>query len=165
MGYRKILYRSIPLYEDYHPSDLGILRASMQYNKSVGVTGYLWRANGQFVQTLHGKVDAINRVLERIVADKRHSQIEILLDDDAPQTSPFRGFSMGYDHFFPARLGIDFIEENHLPRVNRAQAEIVFDALVRLAGEALEKGGGFVYSRQAGESEADYERRLATARS
>ncbi len=163
MTYRKILYRSVPLHDDYHPSDLEILRSAMHFNKEAGVTGYLWRANGQFFQALHGSVDSINLVLERILKDTRHKEVEILLDDYAPEKTPFAGFSMGYDHFFPSRLGLEFTGEGKLPRLNRNQSSDVFDALTRVAKEALSDGGGFLYSRRANETEASYQARIEAA--
>lgn len=55
-----------------------ILRESRTNNPKHGVTGVLCVGDGVFVQVLEGSRSAVNRLYQRIAADARHQQLELL---------------------------------------------------------------------------------------
>ncbi|MCC7152601.1 MAG: BLUF domain-containing protein [Rubrivivax sp.] len=55
-----------------------ILRESRANNPQHGVTGVLCVGDGVFVQVLEGSRSAVNRLYQRIAADARHQQLELL---------------------------------------------------------------------------------------
>ncbi|MFM8768867.1 MAG: BLUF domain-containing protein [Rubrivivax sp.] len=59
-----------------------ILRQSKANNPSSGVTGVLCFSGGIFLQVLEGGRSAVNRLYNRIVADSRHTEVELLLYEE-----------------------------------------------------------------------------------
>ena len=57
-----------------------IVTESVAWNKAVGVTGMLWFDGARFAQVLEGDHDAVGVTMDRIRRDRRHSDIEIVLD-------------------------------------------------------------------------------------
>jgi hypothetical protein len=57
---------------------LAILRKSKANNPALGVTGVLCFSEGIFLQVLEGGRSAVNRLYNRIAADDRHTQVELL---------------------------------------------------------------------------------------
>lgn len=55
-----------------------ILATARQRNASVDVTGALLFTEGRFVQVLEGERDKVHEVFDRIGADARHADVEIL---------------------------------------------------------------------------------------
>ena len=84
-----LLYRSIARWADFDLSDIAILRQAMRFNRAAGITGFLWRANGQFFQVLHGPEMSVDALMARIARDDRHSDVEILLREASGLNSPF----------------------------------------------------------------------------
>lgn len=73
---------------------LAILRRSKADNPSVGITGVLCFSGGIFLQVLEGGRSAVNRLYNRIAADKRHTDVELLLYQEIGERR-FAGWSMG----------------------------------------------------------------------
>lgn len=71
-----------------------ILRQSKAQNPALGVTGVLCFSEGIFLQVLEGGRSAVNRLYNRIVADPRHTQVELLGYDEIGERR-FAGWSMG----------------------------------------------------------------------
>ena len=71
-----------------------ILQRSKAHNPTVGVTGVLCFSGGIFLQVLEGSRSAVNRLYNRIVADARHSEVELLLYEEIKERQ-FAGWSMG----------------------------------------------------------------------
>ncbi|MBZ8141363.1 blue light sensor protein [Rubrivivax gelatinosus] len=71
-----------------------ILRASRSQNPALGITGVLCYSDGIFVQVLEGGRSAVNRLYARIVADPRHTEVEILGYEEIGERR-FAGWSMG----------------------------------------------------------------------
>eukprot|EP01028_Stygiella_incarcerata_P007791 TRINITY_DN3258_c0_g1_i1.p2 TRINITY_DN3258_c0_g1~~TRINITY_DN3258_c0_g1_i1.p2 ORF type:complete len:100 (-),score=11.43 TRINITY_DN3258_c0_g1_i1:59-358(-) len=92
--YVQVLYRSVARHEDFHPSDLDILRTAIKFNVDHGVTGILLRIDEQFFQALHGPAQHVDALMTRIAADDRHQHVDILLHEGAMDTSPFKDWSM-----------------------------------------------------------------------
>jgi hypothetical protein len=71
-----------------------ILRRSKAHNPEVGVTGVLCFSEGIFLQVLEGGRSAVNALYNRIVADPRHQQVELLSYEEIRERR-FAGWSMG----------------------------------------------------------------------
>jgi hypothetical protein len=57
---------------------MAILRQSKQRNPDAGITGVLCFSEGIFLQVLEGGRSAVNQLYNRIAADPRHSQVELM---------------------------------------------------------------------------------------
>ena len=73
---------------------LAILKKSKANNPSMGITGVLCLSEGIFLQVLEGGRGAVNRLYNRIVADQRHTQVELLHYQEIGERR-FAGWSMG----------------------------------------------------------------------
>jgi hypothetical protein len=71
-----------------------ILRQSKAGNPKAGITGVLCFSGGIFLQVLEGGRSAVNRLYQRIVADIRHTDVELLLYEEISERR-FAGWSMG----------------------------------------------------------------------
>ena len=71
-----------------------ILRQSKAHNPSIGVTGVLCFSGGIFLQVLEGGRSAVNRLYNRIAADPRHTDVELLLYEEIGERR-FASWSMG----------------------------------------------------------------------
>ncbi|MBI5718033.1 MAG: BLUF domain-containing protein [Burkholderiales bacterium] len=83
------------------PEDLAaILRQSRSANPAHGITGVLCYSEagegreGIFLQVLEGGRGAVNRLYNRIVADARHHDVELLLYEEIGERR-FAGWAMG----------------------------------------------------------------------
>ena len=77
-----------------HEALLTILRQSKAHNPTVGITGVLCFSEGIFLQVLEGGRAAINRLYARIVADARHTDVELLSYEEISERR-FAGWAMG----------------------------------------------------------------------
>jgi hypothetical protein len=71
-----------------------ILRQSKSHNPEVGITGVLCLSGGIFLQVLEGGRSAVNRLYNRIAADPRHTDVELMLYEDITERR-FASWSMG----------------------------------------------------------------------
>ena len=71
-----------------------ILRQSKAHNPTIGVTGVLCFSGGIFLQVLEGGRSAVNRLYNRIAADPRHTEVEVLLYEEIGERR-FASGSMG----------------------------------------------------------------------
>ena len=71
-----------------------ILRQSKADNPSTGVTGVLCYSGGIFLQVLEGGRSAVNKLYNRIGADPRHTDVELLLYEEIGERR-FASWSMG----------------------------------------------------------------------
>ena len=71
-----------------------ILRQSKANNPGIGVTGVLCFSGGIFLQVLEGGRSAVNRLYNRIAADPRHTEVEVLLYEEIGERR-FASWSMG----------------------------------------------------------------------
>ena len=71
-----------------------ILKKSKANNAKSGVTGALCFSEGIFIQVLEGGRNAVNRLYNRIAADPRHTDVELLLYQEIGERR-FAGWSMG----------------------------------------------------------------------
>jgi hypothetical protein len=77
-----------------HEELLAILRQSKTANPAHGITGVLCFSEGIFLQVLEGGRSAVNHLYNRIVADPRHHQVELMLYEEIGERR-FAGWSMG----------------------------------------------------------------------
>lgn len=161
--YIQILYRSIAEFADFDPSDLAILRSSIRNNAVEGITGYLLRADNQFVQALHGPMDAISRLVDRLHGDTRHRDIDLLWESMTEQSSPFEEWTMGYDLMLAGELGLDMVDGVR-PEIAPRDGEGIFSRMVGAAQSAMDFGSGFPFARQPGESNSSYLDRLESVK-
>lgn len=73
---------------------LTILRKSKANNQPLGVTGVLCFSEGIFMQVLEGGRGPVNRLYNRIAADSRHTDVELLCYQEIGERR-FAGWSMG----------------------------------------------------------------------
>lgn len=100
-----------------------ILAVARERNAAVDVTGALLFTEGRFVQVLEGERDKVHEVFNRIAADTRHTEVEIL----SAQYSDRRRFK---------EWSMAFVGDNEALQVKFADAPLA--ALgKRPAGDAL----------------------------
>lgn len=71
-----------------------LLKQCRANNPKTGITGVLCFADGIFLQVLEGGRGAVNRLYNRIVADARHREVELLAYEEIDQRR-FAGWAMG----------------------------------------------------------------------
>ena len=71
-----------------------ILRQSRVHNPPQGITGVLCCADDLYLQVLEGGRSAVNRLYNRIVADPRHKDVELLSYQQIGERH-FAGWAMG----------------------------------------------------------------------
>jgi hypothetical protein len=71
-----------------------ILRQSKANNPPAGITGVLCCSDDMYLQVLEGGRAAVNRLYNRIVADPRHKDVELLSYQQIGERH-FAGWSMG----------------------------------------------------------------------
>lgn len=74
-----------------------LMRQCRTQNPQIGVTGVLCFASGIFLQVLEGSRTAVNRLYSRIVADTRHTDVELLAYEEIDERR-FAGWAMGQVH-------------------------------------------------------------------
>ncbi|MDE1948101.1 MAG: BLUF domain-containing protein [Burkholderiales bacterium] len=73
---------------------VAILRRSQPHNAAQGITGALCFSGEVFLQVLEGGRGAVNRLYNRIAADPRHRDVELLSYAEVPERR-FAGWTMG----------------------------------------------------------------------
>lgn len=82
MTEKRLIYRSQPF--GFDKSVLaGILSAARRNNPRLGITGALICRHDVYLQLIEGPAEAIDALYARIVADDRHTNVELLLTEDA----------------------------------------------------------------------------------
>jgi hypothetical protein len=84
--------RAVPALD--HEELLAIVRRSRADNPGLGITGVLCYSGGIFLQVLEGGRSPVNRLYQRIVADPRHTQVELLAYEEIAERR-FAGWAMG----------------------------------------------------------------------
>jgi hypothetical protein len=90
----RLMYASRALPDVNQDALVAILRKSKMNNPSVGVTGVLCFSEGIFLQALEGGRSAVNQLYNKIIADPRHTQVELLSYSEIGERR-FAGWSMG----------------------------------------------------------------------
>lgn len=71
----QLCYVSKSLVRPHSPEMLSIVRACLQRNPRMEISGALWFDNWHFFQVLEGPLRAIRRLFERIRSDERHRYV------------------------------------------------------------------------------------------
>jgi Sensors of blue-light using FAD len=90
----RLLYASRAVAPIAHEEMLVILRQSKANNPVHGITGVLCCSDSIYLQVLEGGRAAVNRLYNRIVADPRHKDVELLSYQQIGERR-FAGWSMG----------------------------------------------------------------------
>ena len=90
----RLMYASRALPDVNQDALVAILRKSKINNPTVGVTGVLCFSEGIFLQALEGGRSAVNQLYNKITADPRHTQVELLSYSEIGERR-FAGWSMG----------------------------------------------------------------------
>jgi hypothetical protein len=90
----RLLYASRAANGIDHEELLAILRQSKAANPKHGITGVLCFSEGIFLQALEGGRGPVNHLYNRIVADPRHRDIELMLYEEISERR-FAGWAMG----------------------------------------------------------------------
>ena len=72
-----------------------ILATAQSYNQGHGITGVLCQGDGLFLQVLEGERSAVNQLYARIMVDRRHKDVELLLLEEITQRR-FGNWSMAH---------------------------------------------------------------------
>lgn len=78
---KRLIYRSQPFGFD-SAMLAGILSAARRNNPREGITGALICRHDVYLQLIEGPADAIDALYARILADDRHTNVEVLLSED-----------------------------------------------------------------------------------
>lgn len=90
----RLMYASRALPTVDQEALLAILRQCKNRNPEQGITGVLCYSDGIFLQVLEGGRSAVNALYNRIVADTRHTQVELMTYSEIGERR-FAGWSMG----------------------------------------------------------------------
>ena len=77
-------------------SDLDILKQGVHRNSARGISGFLRREQGHYIQVLEGPRDSLIELLDKIMRDPRHFNMRIL-DLRRIEEREYRDWSFGYD--------------------------------------------------------------------
>ncbi|WP_419808513.1 BLUF domain-containing protein [Sphingomonas sp.] len=105
-----------------------ILRGARAINGISGITGLLCATGDRFMQLLEGPEDSVASAMERIAADSRHRDIDVMIDRDIAGRA-FGDWSMAY-------------REKGLPA--EALAERIAVSLVDASPEIAERFRAFI---------------------
>lgn len=113
-----------------------ILRQAQAANPRHGITGALCLADGVFIQVLEGGRSAVNRLYNRITADSRHTDVELLRYEEIGERR-FAGWSMGQVNLARLNPGV-LLKYSECARldpyaVNGAVSAALFEELVATA--------------------------------
>jgi hypothetical protein len=79
-----------------------LLRRARANNEKIQVTGMLLYSGGNFIQTLEGPDEAVDRLMTKVEADPRHTGVLVVRRDQVTDRL-FSGWSMGFRHVTPDR--------------------------------------------------------------
>ena len=81
--------------------DLEVLRdivaKSIKNNKRNDITGMMIYSDGNIVQAIEGKKDAVNEIFSHILVDMRHVGIHVVLEEKVDRRD-FEAWSFGFKH-------------------------------------------------------------------
>ena len=90
----RLMYASRALPSVNQDELISILRKSKATNPGAGITGVLCFSQGIFLQVLDGGRSAVNKLYNRVAADPRHTDVELMIYEDIGERR-FAGWSMG----------------------------------------------------------------------
>lgn len=94
---KRIIYCSQST-SDISPDELvALLELSRRNNERSGLCGMLLYSSQSFLQVLEGEQDALDEVYARILVDRRHTNLRLLLNAEVA-TPMFPDWTMGFEH-------------------------------------------------------------------
>ena len=90
----RLLYVSRAVEKDSPRVIESILESSRSHNMGYGITGVLCYGGGVFLQAIEGGRSAVNTLYNHIVADPRHTGVELLHYEEITERR-FGGWTMG----------------------------------------------------------------------
>ena len=106
---------------DFSPEELvALLELSRVNNQASALTGMLLYSSQSFLQMLEGDSAALEATYDRIVADDRHINLRLLMNNDV-SARLFPDWTMGFEHIDDEELAEDldgFTPEIEYPLVN-----------------------------------------------
>lgn len=97
-----------------------ILKCSRENNARDDITGLLLYRDGQFIQTLEGPEDAVDRLYQQIRLDPRHHQVMTVLHGPL-DSRMFTDWSMGF-------WNVDDLDDSRRDDVSAFLADLANDA-------------------------------------
>ena len=88
-----------------------ILSTAQSHNRQHGISGVLCQGRGLYLQILEGERSAVHRLYSRIVADRRHSEVEMLALEEITERR-FAGWSMAL---------VNLAEDDAMVRMNHPE--------------------------------------------
>ena len=100
-----VIYASVAAVDFGAPQLAELLEKARAANELVGLTGMLLHsdADGSFFQVLEGEPEAIDRLLNKLSADKRHSHLTIIIREPIAERA-FADWTMGFASVSPEKL-------------------------------------------------------------
>ncbi len=106
---------------DFEEAQLArLLGRSRAHNQAAGITGALLYGGSRFLQVLEGSVVAVQALYERIAADPRHGQFELLANGPVARRE-FAGWHMSFAALTPSRFDgmLGYLSPSQLLRQGR----------------------------------------------
>ena len=117
---KRIIYCSQATY-DFSPVDLvSLLEDSRRNNAAASLSGMLLYCSQSFLQVLEGEASTLTETYRRILADVRHTNLRLLMDDEVAAPL-FPDWTMGFDHVDDEELAEEldgFTPATEYPLVN-----------------------------------------------
>ena len=89
-----------------------IVRVSRQHNPEVDITGIISYREGQYLQVLEGPNDEVDRLIAKILADSRHEDAWVFIDETVTKRD-FDNWSISlFDYVEQGSFFDEFVENN-----------------------------------------------------
>jgi len=88
-----------------------IVDTAVRNNTRNGLTGMMLYADGSIVQVLEGEKASVQRTFNAILADPRHSGVQVLVEQDI-EARDFSEWSMGYQQMNAADVAASPVLQN-----------------------------------------------------
>lgn len=101
----QLIYASVATQTFEVPQLAELLQKARDLNELHGLSGMLLHcdADGSFFQVLEGEPAAIDQLLQKLLLDKRHSHLTLIIREPIPERS-FAGWTMGFSSVSPEKL-------------------------------------------------------------
>lgn len=76
-----------------------LLKQARASNQATGISGVLFHHDGLFLQLMEGEPEAVASLFKKIMMDRRHEAVLILVDSLRDRTPMFPDWKMGFYHF------------------------------------------------------------------
>ena len=133
----QIIYTSLAEYP-YSDAELDeLLELSAGFNARMNITGLLLYGEGKFMQVLEGEADIVDALIQRIKADPRHQNVNVLVRGPIRKRD-FSEWAMGFHRTDRDSIGdmmhfVDFFEEEFDPDTLSDHASLALSVLKSFA--------------------------------